>query len=60
MEKERDERARIKREEEERKATEHRATEREQKLERARRNTTAMEEGGEDALRKGKWPRCTQ
>ena len=60
MENERDERARIKREEEERKAAEQRAAERERKLERARRNKAAMEEGGEDALRKGKWPRCTQ
>ena len=33
--------------------------EREKKLERARRAKAAMEENP-DALRKGKWPRCTQ
>ena len=33
--------------------------EREKKLERARRTKTTMEENP-DALRKGKWPRCTQ
>lgn len=33
--------------------------EREKKLERARRARAAMEENP-DALRKGKWPRCTQ
>ena len=32
--------------------------EREKKLERARRAKAAMEENP-DALRKGKWPRCT-
>ena len=32
---------------------------RKKKLERARRAETAMEENP-DALRKGKWPRCTQ
>ena len=33
--------------------------EREKKLERARRAKATMEENP-DALRKGKWPRCTQ
>ena len=32
---------------------------REQKLERVRRAKAAMEENP-DAMRKGKWPRCTQ
>ena len=39
-------------------AAEHRE-EREWKLERARHAKAAMEENP-DALRKGKWPRCTQ
>ena len=37
----------------------HKEEEREKKLERARRAKAAMEENP-DALRKGKWPRCTQ
>lgn len=39
-------------------AAEHRE-ERERKFERVRRAKAAMEENP-DALRKGKWPRCTQ
>ena len=46
-------------EEEERRRVAAYREEREKKLERARRAKAAMEENP-DALRKGKWPRCTQ
>jgi len=46
-------------EEEERRHVATYREEREKKLERARRAKAAMEENP-DALRKGKWPRCTQ
>ena len=45
-------------EEEERRRVGAFRDEREKKLERARRAKAAMEENP-DALRKGKWPRCT-
>ena len=47
-----------KKEEERRRIAAYRE-ERKKKLERARRAKAAMEENP-DALRKGKWPRCTQ
>jgi primosomal protein N'' len=47
------------REEVERRHAAERREEREQKLERARRAKAVMEENL-DALRKRKWPRCTQ
>lgn len=47
------------REEEKRRIAAKRKAEREAKLERARRAKAAVEENP-DALRKGKWPRCTQ
>ena len=47
-----------KKEEERRRVVAYRE-EREKKLERAHRAKTAMEENP-NALRKGKWPRCTQ
>ena len=47
-----------KKEEEERRGAAYRE-ERDKKLERARRAKAAMEDNP-DALRKGKWPRCTQ
>ncbi|TVU05407.1 hypothetical protein EJB05_48568, partial [Eragrostis curvula] len=57
---------REKREEEERrrekeckKAKEKRDKERERRKERIRRAKEAVEAGGPDVLRKGKWPRCT-
>ena len=59
-EEEKEMRKKIRLEEEERKEAERREAERQKKLERARRNKAAMEDGGEAALRKGKWPRCTQ
>ena len=61
MEKRRGEEATEKehKEEEERKCVATYREEREKKLERARRVKIAMEENP-DALRKGKWPRCTQ
>ncbi|KAK8462072.1 hypothetical protein SEVIR_1G141301v4 [Setaria viridis] len=46
-------------EEEERRRVAANREEREKKLERARRAKAAVEENP-DALRKGKWPRCTQ
>ena len=46
-------------EEQQRRLAAERREERERKLERARRAKAAMEENP-DALRKGKWPRCTQ
>ncbi|CAL4907478.1 unnamed protein product [Urochloa decumbens] len=46
-------------EEERRRKAAKRKAEREKKLERARRAKAALEENP-DALRKGKWPRCTQ
>ena len=46
-------------EEMERRHAAERREERERKLERVRRAKAAMEENP-DALRKGKWPRCTQ
>ena len=46
-------------EEQQRRLVAKRREERERKLERARRAKAAMEENP-DALRKGKWPRCTQ
>jgi hypothetical protein len=46
-------------EEEERRRVAAYREEREKKLERVRRAKAAMEENP-DALRKGKWPRCTQ
>ena len=46
-------------EEEERRRVVAYREEREKKLERAHRAKTAMEENP-NALRKGKWPRCTQ
>ena len=46
-------------EEEERRRVATYRVEREKKLERARRAKAAMEENP-DALRKEKWPRCTQ
>ena len=52
----------VKKEHKEEKERRHVATyreEREKKLERARRAKEAMEENP-DALRKGKWPYCTQ
>ena len=46
-------------EEQQRRLIAERREEREWKLERARRAKAALEENP-DALRKGKWPRCTQ
>ena len=46
-------------EEQQRRLAAERREERERKLERARRAKAALEENP-DALRKGKWPRCTQ
>jgi len=46
-------------EEEERRRVATNREEREKKLERAHRAKAAIEEDP-DALRKGKWPRCTQ
>ena len=46
-------------EEQQRRLAAERREERERKLERVRRAKAAMEENP-DALRKGKWPRCTQ
>ena len=43
-----------------RKEKEERERERERKRERARRAKAAVEAGGSQVLRKGKWPRCTQ
>ncbi|TVU34630.1 hypothetical protein EJB05_16471 [Eragrostis curvula] len=48
------------REEERKKAKEKRDKERERRRERVRRAKEAVEAGGPDVLRKGKWPRCTQ
>ena len=61
MEKRRGEKAAKKehKEEEERRCVVAYWEEREKKLERACRAKAAMEENS-DALRKGKWPRCTQ
>ena len=61
MEKRRGEEAAKKehKEEDERRCVAAYRVEREKKLERARRAKAAMEENP-DALRKGKWPRCTQ
>ena len=42
------------------KEKEMREIEREKKRERARRAKEAIARGGEDAIRKGKWPRATQ
>ena len=47
------------RQEEQRRIAAVEREERERKLERARRAKAALEENP-DALRKGKWPRCTQ
>jgi hypothetical protein len=58
--KEKEEEMTRRREEKLRKEAEKREAEREIKRERARRNKAALDEGGEDALKKGKWPRCTQ
>ena len=61
MEKRRGEEAAKKehKEEEERRRVATYREKREKKLERARQAKAAMEENP-DALRKGKWPRCTQ
>ena len=61
MEKRRGEEAAKKKhkEEEERRRVAVYREEREKKLERAHRAKAAMDENP-DALRKGKWPRCTQ
>ena len=61
LEKRRQEEAAEKERQEEiqRRVAAERREERERKLERARRTKAALEENP-DALRKGKWPRCTQ